>query len=289
MKLAQKLHNLCESALNPFEAFGFEINYEDMAAIQLIGAKKPILSIMYVHKKSLLDFRNTLLTLVQQEGVNLTGMSDADVRKDRVLVDKLIKIKKILLDKSKDYLEELGLGKPPFTYVGAYIAPDKSLQEKNPTAYQNELRNAPKYDSGGVGSCARCWTAIEIHYNIRSQDGKLFPLGSECVRYLNSKKIEDQVTVDVRKLDKEKREKREKIKRDELKDLLSSEENIAVLKNTPSTKPKEYVDWDLGKKDWYDRLYKNEYERIVELEKRSGTAGKIKILKDVKKILGLSK
>lgn len=76
--------------------------------------------------------------------------------------------------------EQAGLGIAPFRCVGFASLPNRELAEKNPTAYNNALRDMP---SGyHYGTCQYCSTALTNHCLIKSSDGKQFVVGSECVR-----------------------------------------------------------------------------------------------------------
>lgn len=72
-----------------------------------------------------------------------------------------------------------GHGKAPFTCVGTYAFPEKSLAEKNPAAYNSQLKMMPK--GYGVGSCGVCGRPLVNNFLIKSADGKKFSVGCECV------------------------------------------------------------------------------------------------------------
>lgn len=76
--------------------------------------------------------------------------------------------------------ELLDLGRAPFRFVTIVELPPKSLQEANPFAYENAMRDLPK--GIGVGCCAVCGAALQNNYLIEDADGRRFVVGSECVR-----------------------------------------------------------------------------------------------------------
>ena len=71
------------------------------------------------------------------------------------------------------------IGKAPFQFVGAYEIPSSSLAEHNPDAYNNRLREMPPCS---CGICTVCGQAIVINCIVRDGTGKIFPVGSDCIK-----------------------------------------------------------------------------------------------------------
>jgi hypothetical protein len=259
-------------------------------AIFSLTDKKKILTLINVHPKDMSAFKNKLHTSFTERGINLTGLTLEEIKKDSGLCSKLIEVKKIISNESNFYLEKFGLGKGPFKFIGAISGPDRSLQESNPEAYNRALMDMPKIDTGR-GSCARCATAISEHYLIRSSDGKTAALGSECIKYLNSKEVEDQAVNAKQKIDRGKRAVIADKKRLEFKTIISDPAHVETLKGMSHKMPTDYDQWDQGKREWYDAKVKQEsyYLDLVERSKRSGKAGMARILKEVQLALGLRK
>jgi hypothetical protein len=201
----------------------------------------------------------------------------------------LKKFRSALAEKLTSELERYGLGKAPFRFIGVMDSPPKEMQDKNPEGYNNALQQFPRFDAGGIGSCARCYNAITTHYIIKSADGKTFPLGSECVSRLHDKKTEDEAKKAALKLSKAKSDKRNDTKKDELKELLDNPDIVAKLKAIPKENHKDYDKWPDSKKQWWDSTMggKTYYDDIMFKYKGSGTAGKIRLLKELKKVLGI--
>lgn len=80
--------------------------------------------------------------------------------------------------------QDSGLGKPPFKFMGIFQLPSKSLQEHNPEAYNNALKDMPKLDIGGCGTCSHCGTGIQTCYIIKSSDGLTSSVGCDCINKL---------------------------------------------------------------------------------------------------------
>ncbi len=72
------------------------------------------------------------------------------------------------------------LGPPPYRFVGIWDGPSKSLQEVNPEAYNNAMRNGPRL-ANGLGNCAICGTYIVQHMMVRAGDGRIWGIGNECI------------------------------------------------------------------------------------------------------------
>ena len=86
---------------------------------------------------------------------------------------------------SAEYLhpfEACGLGKAPYTYVGHEA---------------KVFHAAPGAPGQPGGSCQYCFTAIVDHYYLRSADGQVFHVGSECIK--KASRPGDRVLSDVEK------------------------------------------------------------------------------------------
>jgi hypothetical protein len=71
-----------------------------------------------------------------------------------------------------------GLGKAPFKVNGIWEMPSREWMANYPENWNEMLKNLPFT----VGSCKYCYTALSIHYIIKDANGKLFTVGSECVK-----------------------------------------------------------------------------------------------------------
>lgn len=76
--------------------------------------------------------------------------------------------------------EEAGMGLGPYKWVGMYSLPSSDLAEKNPSAYQEALREMPKL-KGGCGTCYACGMAIIHICIVADRDGVLYGVGTDCV------------------------------------------------------------------------------------------------------------
>ena len=87
--------------------------------------------------------------------------------------------------------EAQGLGQAPFTCVGLYSLPARSLAEHNPQAYQAELAQMPKgFD---IGTCAVCGMALTNNFLIRTGCGRQFSVGCDCVKKAGDAGLVDAV------------------------------------------------------------------------------------------------
>lgn len=71
------------------------------------------------------------------------------------------------------------LGPLPYAVVGRVSIPSTSLAEANPHAYAEAMRQIPR--GVGVGTCAICGMGIQHNWLVQSGDGKVHPVGSDCV------------------------------------------------------------------------------------------------------------
>lgn len=69
-------------------------------------------------------------------------------------------------------------GEAPFTFIGVWSAPSRSLLEQNPAAYNLQMQAKPKFCHFG---CDHCGTAIEHHYVLRDAKGDKYCVGSSCI------------------------------------------------------------------------------------------------------------
>jgi hypothetical protein len=93
-----------------------------------------------------------------------------------------------------------GLGRAPFKIVGYWSAPSKSLQEHNPEAYNNAMRASPKCCNQ---CCAHCGTGIMHHCIIKSSDGEVFAVGSDCVAKTGDTRLISQAKAHKNKMARE--------------------------------------------------------------------------------------
>jgi hypothetical protein len=66
--------------------------------------------------------------------------------------------------------------------IGFFSLPSPSLAERNPSAYNAAMREAPK----GAGSCQHCGTGILHHVIIRLSDGSRSFIGRDCANRVGS-------------------------------------------------------------------------------------------------------
>lgn len=98
--------------------------------------------------------------------------------------------------------ESMGVGRAPFSVAGTFELPSKSLAGSNPTAYNNALRRMPC----PCGTCRVCGHALTINFIIKDADGKLFPVGSECVNKAGDHGLTTKARVLRLKRDRERRQ-----------------------------------------------------------------------------------
>jgi hypothetical protein len=74
----------------------------------------------------------------------------------------------------------LGIG--PYKWVGSYNLGEaiSCLNAGNISAYNSSLACAPKVERG-IGTCAHCGHAIMMVQIVRTGDGKLYGVGSDCI------------------------------------------------------------------------------------------------------------
>ena len=103
--------------------------------------------------------------------------------------------------------EVAGLGLAPFQCIGTFELPSQALQQANPEAYNNALRQMPR--GFGCGTCALCGIAIMNNFLIRSSDRKTFSVGCECVKKTNDATLIRKVDAERRRVESEERAKRD--------------------------------------------------------------------------------
>lgn len=81
------------------------------------------------------------------------------------------------MDREIHVWEAANIGKAPFRCVGLFEIPSKAVLEANPQAYANRMREAPC----SVGTCRVCGMPLRNNFIIKDANGKLFPVGCECV------------------------------------------------------------------------------------------------------------
>lgn len=145
--------------------------------------------------------------------------------------------------------ERAGLGKAPFRYVGM------AAQD---LCYGQAILNRAEYEQTGVsvttkpgGTCAYCGTYIVSMFNIRSGDGRVFHVGSDCVEKTGDAKLAAAVKLEKRAADKAKREARATMVKDQLTAMLADDSARAKLAQSyhedyPSRTLLDWADWMLA-------------------------------------------
>lgn len=167
--------------------------------------------------------------------------------------------------------EKAGLGKAPFKFVLVQSLPSKTLLDRNPESYNNQLRSLVKSTSGNVGGCCEyCGMPITECYLIKSSDGNTFFVGCDCVAKTGDAGLVKIANEAKNKLIKAKRHAKEEAEHEEIKTLLHDKANRDYLDSLPHPKGfsnltfMDYVTW------MYDH---------------SGASGRGKLLKTLKDAL----
>lgn len=109
--------------------------------------------------------------------------------------------------------QEQGLGNAPFSAVCIISMPPRGLQEANPDAYNNALRDVTQQARAmGVQlcSCRSCGMSLENNVVIRDASGKHFVVGCDC-----AEKVHDSnLTTEVKMLEKNRQNAIRQAKRD---------------------------------------------------------------------------
>jgi len=144
--------------------------------------------------------------------------------------------------------EKESLGKGPFKLISIVVMPPKDSP-----AWENFLRE----NVSPVGTCAYCGTAITRNYIIKSSDGKINPIGSDCIGKLNCSKLTTEAKEAQKKLARDKRMEANRKKAEQAKQeaKLKFEEFIKSnpeILNDPSAKDAIEFRVKLGE---YSQLY----------------------------------
>lgn len=92
------------------------------------------------------------------------------------------------------------MGTGVYRLVGFWAAPSKSVQERNPEAYNLAMASRPK---ACHFSCDHCGTGIQNHFIIRDSAGKDFCVGSSCIEKLGDTRLVTQAQAMERKRQRE--------------------------------------------------------------------------------------
>lgn len=169
--------------------------------------------------------------------------------------------------------ERAGLGKAPFRYVGM-VAQDMCHGER--------ILNREEFQATGValttkpgGTCAYCGTYIVNMYNIRSADGRVFHVGSDCVEKTADRKLVEAVKLEKRRTARENRKTKAAAVDAELRTLMTDEKVRAKLATVlqPNAKPWQSVP-EHSLLNWTGFMFQI-----------SGATGRAKVLKAVKAAL----
>ena len=115
---------------------------------------------------------------------------------------------------SKKHPFSYTLGPGPYKYMGVFDLGAAMLQMKsgNTSGYENSMKMAPKVERG-MGTCAHCNHAIMYVMVVKTSEGKLFGVGSDCVLKIvqeseleNANEFEKQQALFKRKKGQEQRE-----------------------------------------------------------------------------------
>ena len=131
------------------------------------------------------------------------------------------------------------LGEGPYEFVGIYdLGEALARVTEGLCGTQDALRDAPKLEKG-CGSCAHCGHGILTICIVRSGDGKLYGVGSDCVEKVNAEgdisKISD-MEHKLRRLASDKRRAKNQAKIDALRP--EYEKALVVLATKPH--PNDY-------------------------------------------------
>lgn len=146
--------------------------------------------------------------------------------------------------------EKAGLGQAPFTFTGC----SKSEYQAHP--------DAPVQPGS---SCDYCGTAIKIVCHIRSNDGKYFKVGNECVNKTGDVGLKSHVAVEIARHRRQQRHEREaQIIEQGLALLPKLQETLSALPHPQAWAQQK----GLTKLDYVQWMLKN-----------SGTTGKVSMAK----------
>ena len=107
-----------------------------------------------------------------------------------------------------------GIGTAPFRLVGVVALPSLSVAEKNPDAYNAELKYACS-TAPGIGICRVCGMPIIHNFIIEDANGKRFPVGCECVtKKSDDKMLITEIEAEKRRIAREARQVKAQAKRE---------------------------------------------------------------------------
>lgn len=166
--------------------------------------------------------------------------------------------------------ERAGLGRAPFRYVGP-VEQDMMYGEVILNRADFE-KGAPAMTTKPGGSCAYCGTYIVQMFNVRSSDGNIFHVGSDCIAkvYGETHQITRAVKKAVSKHRKAQTDARNAAKIEAVKALLASSEFLAKLSAQPSPNAARAEKLGETLSDW-----------AVWMMAHAGTAGKLKVAKAI--------
>lgn len=170
-------------------------------------------------------------------------------------------------------LEKSGnIGIGPFKCLGYWVMPSKSLQEHNPSAYNNAWQFAPKLSDGHHnGTCSHCGTGITYNFIVKSADGVISVLGSTCIGKLNYK-IKD-FDVNERRMRQEIAREKSMALYNQLTELLKREDVVAKL----SAQPHPFESFAAEGKTLLDYM--------IYRQRCSGAAGTKRLLREIHNLM----
>lgn len=78
------------------------------------------------------------------------------------------------------------MGVAPYTYIGVWSTPSRSMLEKEHVAYYRAINERPKCCNF---FCDHCGMNIDHHYIIKDSEGKNFVVGSSCIEKIGEVKL----------------------------------------------------------------------------------------------------
>lgn len=136
--------------------------------------------------------------------------------------------------------EAAGLGKAPFFYRGFVQIPSTEVAEKNPSGYENMMKDIPP--AFHCGTCAYCGLAIMNNYLVASSDEKFFSVGMDCIKKIDDIQILKKASTEERFRKKLKLQ----IQIDEGFKLIEEHRNLLELEPHPHFEGKtlwDYAEW----------------------------------------------
>jgi hypothetical protein len=166
--------------------------------------------------------------------------------------------------------EEAGLGHAPYKFMGLYSLPSPLIAETNPDMYNLMLEEIPHTTLGGAGTCSYCGMPIMNLYIIQSLDKETFFVGSECVLKTGDKGLINLAKRAANEVVTDKRHSKESIAIEVLRSALNEKE------------VQEYLDTLPHPKGWEGQTFMDYADWMF---RHSGNAGKMKLLKELNKLL----